>query len=211
MKKVLFLALVTLLSFGNSAYAQFNAGTFALGGSLSYNKQRMESNVYSPRAESISFTLAPGLGLFLAENLEVGLQGSYTYTSYISEDDYIGDFNVDRLMLTPYLRKYFPLNEWSGFYLQGGLGYGWGREGGEDLSAPIMTTKTFTASIAPGIMIRLGEHLGVNFQARLLGFTHNTTERKDNVNNSFTRLVPVENLQIGPDFNNLSLGISFFL
>lgn len=65
------------------------------------------------------------------------------------------------------------------------------------------------ASVAPGITIRLGEKVGIDFQANLIEFTRETIGEKGNYEE--TKSDPSENLQIGPDFNSLSLGISFFL
>ena len=153
--------------------------------------------------------VSPRIGGFLADDFEIGIQPSYTYFSFESDHPYIEDYNSDIFVLAPYLRKYIPLNEWAGFYIQGGVGFGWGRTGKDDLAESNARSRAVIAGIAPGVTIRLGKSVGIDFQASLLEYQAQTYGMKDNY--ADTKSDPVEQFTVGPNLSKVSLGISFFL
>ena len=205
---MLFTALVAVMGLTSSAYAQFSAGTTVVGGSLSYSQKQHEMYGFGTEKTTI---ITPRVGTFFQDDLEAGLQLSYVHGSWESNDPYWGNTTNanDMLMFAPYARKYFSLNEWAGFYMQGAIAYGWGRRGGEDLSKSVGRSRLWAASVAPGITIRVGERVGIDFQANLLEFTSQTYGHKDDY--SKTESKPVESFNIGPNFSKLSLGVSFYL
>ncbi|WP_224999945.1 autotransporter outer membrane beta-barrel domain-containing protein [Cesiribacter sp. SM1] len=211
MKKMLFAALVATIGFTSSAYAQFSAGTTVLGGSFSYSKDQVDYLGYygSATATAKTVTISPRIGTFLADDFEAGMQVSYMHSAFINDTDLSGKSAQDMFTLAPYGRKYFSLNEWAGFYMQGSLGFGWGRSGGDDLAGSDFRNRAFTASLAPGVTIRVGEHVGIDFQANLLQYSRTTAGIKGKY--ADTKSDPNETVQVGPNFNNVSLGISFFL
>lgn len=211
MKKMLFTALVAVLGLAGTAHAQFSTGTGVVGGSLSHSKK----NIILPYGYSTPYierntTISPRFGAFLADNFELGLQFAYTHTNYSADDNSTNnERSHDLLIVAPYGRQYFSLNEWAGFYMHGGLGLGWGRSGGKDLTSSEFRSRLFIASLAPGVTIRVGEHVGIDLQANLVEYTSQTFGDKRDY--SQTKSDPEENFKIGPDFSSLSLGISFFL
>lgn len=209
MKKMLFALLLAGFGISSNAYGQFSAGTNVLGGSFSYSEGQSEA--YSQFSMDVTYervSISPRFGTFVADNTELGLQVAYIYSAFTGSDEWYNDSSSDMLMLAPYARKYISLNDWAGFYMQGGLGYGWGKIGGEDLSKSNIRTRLFVASVAPGVTIKIGEHVGIDFQANLIEFTSSTTGLKENY--SKTKSKPSQNFSIGPDFSSLSLGLNFF-
>lgn len=200
---------MTVLGLSGRVYAQFSTGTTVVGGSLSYSKYLNDQPNASIVITDKSTTISPRVGTFLKDNLELGLQLSYVHGIRELEGYVSQTYSNDMIMLAPYIRNYFPLNEWAGFYMQGGIAYGRGRFGEKDLDESWLRTRLWAASIAPGITIRLGEKVGVDLQANLLQFTRQTSGHKDDF--SKTESKPVDNFNIGPNFSKLSLGISFIL
>lgn len=211
MRKIVFTVLAAVLGLAGTAHAQFSTGTGVVGGSLSHSKQSIMFTGpygYNMRYTERNTTVSPRIGTFLADNFELGLQFAYRHTSHNNKSTN-DESSHDLLVLTPYGRQYFSLNEWAGFYMQGGLGLGWGRSGGEDLTSSDARTRLFVASLAPGVTIRIGEHVGIDLQANLVEYTSQTYGNKSDYAN--TKSDPEENFKIGPDFSSVSLGISFFL
>jgi hypothetical protein len=212
MKKMLVAVLVAVLGFAGSAYAQFSAGTTTLGGNFSFSKSLAEYPGYYDTEEVIlkRMSIGPRIGTFVSPDFEAGLQVSYVKNVIESKSSSrISTSSEDMFMLAPYGRQYFTLNEWAGFYIQGSAAFGWGRVGVKDLSRSMTRTRVFVATLAPGVTIRAGKHLGIDFQANLLEYISSTAGLKGDYQK--TRSNPTGSISFGPDFTKVALGISFYL
>ena len=78
MKNILLLVLLGGAATATQAQNTIKAGTVALGGSIGYAQQHLESSGTTTQAtDAKTFFAAPSVGYFIADNLAIGLSLSY--------------------------------------------------------------------------------------------------------------------------------------
>ena len=209
MKKVFFTALVAGLGLAGSAQAQFSAGTVSVGGSFSLSVENTERKSGSTTREDdpvTTFELSPSIGYFMADDLELGVQIGYTRIGQ-SGDNYSRATNM--LAVGPYVRKYFSFGETVALFGEAGFTIASGkttREQGNQ-SNDFGKYSVFRVGIAPGIVFRPAERLGIELSAGFLGYTSVTQDDSD-WDGNYTRKSSDFGLSL--DTRTTSLGLKFY-
>ncbi len=216
MKKMLFTALVAVFGLTSSAYAQFSAGTIAVGGGISISSENTKYESGSTTVEgdpTTSFNLSPSVGYFLADDLEVGVQVDFTRSGQSGEDFNGDDYSEVSTIFAfgPYARKYFSLGESAAFYGEAGLGIGAGKSKYEQGSTTYEYNKMsiFSVGVTPGFVFRPAERIGVELSAGFFGFTSVKSEDPEGDDEDLT--TKSNDFGLSLDLSNVSLGVKFYL
>ncbi|WP_040396761.1 outer membrane beta-barrel protein [Cesiribacter andamanensis] len=211
MKKVLFAALVACMGLSSSAYAQFQQGTIAVGGGVSMASERskVESGNTTEKDDPInSFSLTPGIGYFIASDLEVGLRFGLGRASQKGDDE---KWVYSAFSAGPYVRKYFSLGESIALFGEGGLSFGSGKikETAGNTSREYGKSSTFALGITPGFMFKPSERIGIDLTAGYFGYRSTKSETYNNwTENEITETDSEFGLSL--DLSSVQLGVRLF-
>jgi opacity protein-like surface antigen len=211
MKKVLFAAMVAFLGLGSSAYAQFQQGTIAVGGGVSIATERSKSewgNTTEKDDPINSFSLSPGIGYFIADDVEVGLRFGLGRATQ-SGDDFKWAYSA--FSAGPYVRKYFSLGESVALFGEGGLSFGGGKfkQTAGNTTREFGKSSTFALGITPGLMFKPTDRIGIDFTAGYFGYR----SHKRDVHNNWTDNVRTDTdseFGLSLDLSSVQLGIRLF-
>jgi opacity protein-like surface antigen len=105
MKKLLLAIILVSISLG--AWAQIPRGTSTIGGSLSFDHHATKSN------KTTTFDIRPGYGLFILNNLCVGINTGLSITRQKPSNKFNGqelNYNSRSIDVGPFVRYYIPIN-----------------------------------------------------------------------------------------------------
>jgi len=207
MKKLLLLAVVTVM--GLTASAQTEKGSFVLGGSIGYYKDK-----YTPDNNKLSsFNIAPSAGYFVADNIAVGLGLGYWQAKY---DQNAGTINGGALRATmkeelfsirPFVRYYKSVSDQFKFFgnLQVPLSFGNIKSSANYPGTNTRKTNAVGASFSPGFAYFPTPKLGIEFSVE--GITYNDTsyDYESNTSNGHTK-----QFRIGANLMSPLIGVQYY-
>ena len=227
--KHLFLSTALLLA-AASAYAQTAPGTVLLNGGIGYSSDKMETPAtqYTPaiNSENKQFSFTPRVGVFVANNLAVGLQGGFesselrqpqayypgsgwlqpTYTTLIRK--------ITAFQVGPFVRYYQMVGEKAGFYgqLAGGYGKQKTKTSYDNMSSAGDTyeAKGGFADITPGFVFFPTDKFGLELTLGSLGYSSMKEKLTDPAVNTAPE-TKMTSLQARFGLSQLMLGASFHL
>jgi hypothetical protein len=200
MKKLL---LITAILFYGITSAQ-EKGTWVFGGDLNFYTANNES--FNPRGTSINninkangFAIAVRTGyVFTENNLEFGL--GLRYNTSKSNDSYNdSEFKNNTHTISPYIRKYFPVNENFSFFLQGEVAFSSVNSESNNSLTENEGNSIFTG-IRPGFVYFVTKNIALNSTIGALGYSYFTNERdgmKTSESNNFTFSLASSNIMFG--------------
>jgi hypothetical protein len=197
MKKLL---LITAILFYGITNAQ-EKGTWVFGGDLNFRTANYES--FNPGGTSINkangFAIAVRTGyVFTKNNLEFGLGLSYN-TSRINDSYNDSEFKNNTSTISPYVRKYFPVNENFSFFLQGEIAFSSVNSESNNSSTENEGNSIFTG-IRPGFVYFVTKNIALNSTIGALGYSYFRNERdgmKTFEDNNFTFSLASSNIMFG--------------
>jgi hypothetical protein len=175
MKKLL---LITAILFYGITNAQ-EKGTWVFGGDLNFRTANNES--FNPGGTSINkangFAIAVRTGyVFTKNNLEFGL--GLRYNTSKSNDSYNdSEFKNNTHTISPYIRKYFPVNENFSFFLQGEVAFSSGNSESNNNLTENERNSIFTG-IRPSFVYFVTKNIALNSTIGALGYSYFTNERR---------------------------------
>jgi hypothetical protein len=197
MKKLL---LITAILFYGITNAQ-EKGTWVFGGDLNFRTANYES--FNPGGTSISesngFAIAVRTGyVFTKNNLEFGLGLSYN-TSKINHSYNNSEFKNNTSTISPYVRKYFPVNDNFSFFLQGEVAFSIvNSESNNNLTEN--EGNSIFIGIRPGFVYFVTKNIALNSTIGALGYSYITNERdgmQTFEDNNFTFSLASSNIMFG--------------
>ncbi|MDF2156672.1 hypothetical protein [Algoriphagus sp. CAU 1675] len=216
MKKCfLFFLSFMLLSFGG--FAQLEKGNKVIGGSINFSSQSSEASGpfgVSYDTENRNFELSPDFGIFIIDNLVLGLTISYFNRNFTM--DYT-NYKVENLSsgwgAGPYIRKYFPLGEQFAFFGQLGISFSGSSEEykNENIDTPFSQKSkysVFGAKTDVGFSFFPKKWISLNLMVNPLNFTQTINKPENNPDNS--RSVS-NNFSFNVNTSSILLGAHFFI
>ncbi len=177
MKKLL-LTLTAAAAVTFAANAQTEKGKTILGGTVSYDY----SNVKDVDGSEQSFSIIPSVGVFVSDNVAVGLGIGYTWGQ---EDNGVDKVKVGEFSAAPYARLYKGDGDFK-FFGQLSVPMGWGTSKQND--DKLFSSERYGVELAPGFAYFPTEKIGIEFSVKGLYYQNTTLkpEGGDNVSsNSF--------------------------
>lgn len=133
MKKIFALALLSGLASAAQAQTVIKAGTVQLGGNVGYSRNSQDSpNInsgYNPSTLTTTasqFAIAPAAGYFVADNLAIGISGTYRITHIVNNavpSAFSSDRKVTEFRVGAFAQYYKMVSEQFGFTGTLGGGY----------------------------------------------------------------------------------------
>jgi hypothetical protein len=197
MKKLL---LITAILFYGITNAQ-EKGTWVFGGDLNFRTANNES--FNPGGTSIykanGFAIAVRTGyVFTKNNLEFGLGLTYN-TSKINDSYNNSEFKNNTYTISPYVKKYFPVNKYFSFFLQGEVAFSSVNSESINSLTENEGNSIFTG-IRPGFVYFVTKNIALNSTIGALGYSYFTNERdgmKTSESNNFTFSLASSNIMFG--------------
>ena len=191
MKKLL---LITILFFNGITIAQnadsekekitITKGTWSIGGQTSLNIFDNESNNnnITDSANGVSFSLTPDVGYVIKNNLILGLGLGYGYSE--SENDNSGNsFYRNTFIVSPYIQKFYPINNKLFFTLRGELKYS--RSNLKNYSSSFNNSTSnrsnYFAGIRPGVSFFVSKKIALDATFGALGYSRDVSENPSNL------------------------------
>lgn len=222
-KKLIIAAALCGLALGSRA--QTEKGNFLLGGNYSFNSKK--DNAEAPRINS--FTIGPKFGYFIGNNLAIGLDASYIYSSRDSWVTYttrqagpVREFNYGfryhGFNFAPFIRHYIDLNTRFKFFsnLSVSAGKNTGKYTGEYTGESAENyvkyeSRNYGASLSPGFAFFPTKKLAIEFSTYLLNYQRLEYSEKFNIPNSTNRYYPQVHhiFQFGLSTIQPSIGINY--
>jgi hypothetical protein len=197
MKKLL---LITAILFYGITNAQ-EKGTWVFGGDLNFRTANNKS--FNPGGTSIykanGFAIAVRTGyVFTKNNLEFGLGLTYN-TSKINDSYNNSEFKNNTKTISPYVKKYFPVNKNFSFFLQGEVAFSIVNSESINSLTENEGNSIFTG-IRPGFVYFVTKNIALNSTIGALGYSYFTNERdgmKTSESNNFTFSLASSNIMFG--------------
>ncbi len=195
MKKIIVMCVSCLLVV--SAWAQTTQGTISLGGALGISSST--DNNTGGETKSTTVFIAPSVGYFLADGMELGLDVAFSNEKQELDGDDAG--SVNETALGPYFKYYmFTANENFAFTLNASLLFGFTKSSPpSDVDADDMKGSSLQFSISPGFSYFFTDKIGLDFQLQGLTFRKSdpNTDADDDERSSFTFGVASFNPSLG--------------
>ncbi|SFG05966.1 outer membrane beta-barrel protein [Pontibacter chinhatensis] len=189
MKKLLFTVLLACI--GSAALAQTSRGTVVASGSLSYYDHTDKTEDEISSTENRSFSIAPGIGYMIIENLEAGISFRFTTSIQTANSAHLNQWGIREpyslteskdksFAITPYVKKYFTLSEKIAFTGEAYLSFSKGDSRYESEILEYSRTESnrsdtgFGVGIRPGITFFPTEKIGLSANFGRLGYNHTT-------------------------------------
>jgi hypothetical protein len=169
MKRVVWALIVLLMSAGSECLAQWNKGSFLVGGSVSYNREQVRESTNPNELDNLlqsEFSLTPYIGYFFADKWAAGIAPSYQNIrrtgdklifNGLTNIPYEVDATSDTFTGGVFLRRYFPVTDNFTFFLHGQFNAGETNviniiyANGVDISDSDNTTRLLSGALRPGI------------------------------------------------------------
>lgn len=166
MKKLLFMLIGCLFSVG--LFAQTTRGTVALGGAIGISS--VTDHNTGGETKSTTVFIAPSVGYFLADGMELGLNLSFSNEKEEFEGDDAG--SVNETALGPYFKYYmFTANEDFAFTLNASLFFGFSKQSPpSDADLDDIKGSSVQFSISPGFSYFFTNKIGLDFQLQGITF-----------------------------------------
>jgi len=216
MKKIIFF-LYFIWGLGSVTMAQTQAGNIFMNTSLGWNNDESTSNgtnsagvVTSNSQKSSSFNIQPMVGIFITDNLALGIFTNYSYsenTSIYSDVSNNYSSKNNSITIGPFIRKFFPLNERFAIYGQGNIGFSHSSTRFEpEIVGSVFNTNSktnnFSAALRPGIVFFATSKIGVDLSVQ--GLQYSIGKEKNSSRS-------ISNFNAGFNFPNLNIGLNIYL
>lgn len=176
--KKLFLTLSAAVALTFVANAQTEKGKTILGGNVSYDY----SNIKDVDGNIQSFSILPSVGVFVSDNVAVGLGIGYTWNQ---DDDGTDKVKLGAFTAAPYARLYKGDGDFK-FFGQLSVPMAWGNSKANDTK--LGSSEQYGVELAPGFAYFPTDKIGIEFSVRGL-YYQNTTIKPEgggsSVSNSF--------------------------
>jgi len=194
MKKLLFTAAIAVLGF-TSVNAQdemttvggFEEGDVFVSGSVGFGNEsfgEQSSNV---------FNFAPKAGLFVSDNIAVGVKAGFT--SFSGDNDGVDTVDQNEYAVGAFGRYYFaPSNQFS-LFTELGVDYTTGEDKLADLEYD-----GFDIAFAPGISYFVSDNFSIEATLGVLSYETNKFDGADDSTNTFN---------VGLDFADINFGVVY--
>jgi hypothetical protein len=230
MKKLAF-SLLSLCAMANAyqVRAQIPAGTKLVGGNIGYNRgtysvhdQRYPIGQQTYENKSNRFNINPNVGVFLADNLAVGITASYSSSKQTSPyyegpapDLYSQVSKGYSVSAAPFLRYYYLPTETFGLYGQLSAGYSYQRGRTNYSSANRLSDKSsgysVFSNITPALVFFPIAKLGLELTFGSIGYGSGSSQSDNPVSGQPNRKETQSGFGANFGFNNLALGASYYL
>lgn len=174
MKNLFLTGLLALL--GTGAFAQTTAGNISVGGSVSINT--LSNEFQNGENKGSFFTLAPSVGYFIKDGLELGMNTRLAFGSSTTQNEgSTSEYKLRTFVYSvgPYLTKYVPVTEKLHFTASGGLGYENSRTKIPDENEELVSTSSgYYLSAAPGLTYFATEKLGFSIYIGSIRYSKST-------------------------------------
>jgi hypothetical protein len=205
MKKPIILFIVVSFCLVTSVCAQVDKGNFMLGGTLSFSSDNTNKPSTIGEFKTTQFSFAPKFG--------VGLSGNWIFGGLIEVDvahlesttSSIDDLKNATYLAGIFVRKFFPFKNQFGFFGEGNLKYGFGKNTtsfsstGTKLEEKL---KEYSISVNPGFYFKPTQKFFIEASIGNIGYAH-TTNKPDNGEEGKEGVFEFSLT------NNLSLGLFF--
>jgi hypothetical protein len=216
MKKYLFLISFHFLTL-SASFGQTSSGTFMLGGSVNLNGRNYQTG---PTENTSSGYSLPGqAGVFVRDNLALGLTFNYSSDEYQSEymsngTSSISRNNIHSYFVGPFVREYMPITDKLFFFGQGtaGLSYYQSQQEtnmpGPDNPDSKSKSRGAFAELSPGFTYFITSKIGLDLNTAAFTYNYSKT-RSGTISNESTN--QSHGFNVGLDLASLSYGIRFYL
>ena len=153
-------------------------GQKTIGGAIGFEKEEVGVK------ETTKFDIAPKIGYFLADDIEIGTSVGYTQEKEGSNKD-------ETYFVKPYARKYWMPEARFMPFAQGDVLLGWGEDNNND------SEFAWGINFRPGFMYRFSKRVAFDTTIGRIGYNNNGGD--DN-----------EDYGIGFDLNDLKIGVTIF-
>ncbi|MGI4760490.1 MAG: hypothetical protein ACRYF0_07275 [Janthinobacterium lividum] len=191
MKTLFALALLSGLASAAQAQTDIKAGTVQLGGNVGYFRNSLESptnngSYYYSKATTTNsqFSVAPSVGFFVADNLAVGISGSYQmfHSKYNESVGVTSELKSKQYQIGAFVQYYKMVTEQFGF--TGTLGGGY--QYAENFYTGSPPTKGAYANLTPGLVFFPIPKLAIGASIGGLNYTYASYKAPDSFNSSET-------------------------
>ncbi len=166
--KKLFLTLSAAIAVTFAANAQTEKGTTILGGNVSYDYNKVKD----ADGDIQSFSILPNVGVFVSDNVAVGLGFGYTFSQ---NDDGTEKAKTGEFSVAPFARLYKGDGNFK-FFGQLSVPMGWGNQKTNDTK--IGTTERYGVALSPGFAYFPTSKIGIEFSVRGL-YYENATQKPE--------------------------------
>jgi outer membrane protein len=153
-------------------------GQKTIGGAIGFDKDETAGK------ETTFFSIAPKIGYFLADDIEIGASAGFTQTEFSGA-------KTKEYGVSPYARKYWMPEARFMPFMQGDILLGW-----EDVESSGADFK-WGVNIRPGFMYRFSKRVAFDTTIGRIGYNDNVGD--DN-----------KDYGIGINLNNVNLGVTIF-
>ena len=153
-------------------------GQKTIGGAIGFDKDETAGK------ETTFFSIAPKIGYFLADDIEIGASAGFTQIEFSGA-------KTKEYSVSPYLRKYWMPEARFMPFMQGDVLLGW-----EDVESNGADFK-WGVNISPGFMYRFSKRVAFDTTIGRIGYNDNVGD--DN-----------KDYGIGINLNNVNLGVTIF-
>ena len=199
MKKLL---LITAILFYGVTSAQ-EKGTWVFGGELNFSNGESEYQDSTSDYNAFGITAKTGY-VFIKNNLELGLGLGYS-TSKNESYDYNYENKYNSYTISPYIKKYLPINDIFSFFLQGEVAFSnYNRKEKYD-NYDNTDGNTFFIGLRPGFVYFVTKNIALNANIGALGYSTNKY-KSDNITESKSN-----SFSFNLNSSNLIFGLSYYL
>ncbi|MGV3761873.1 outer membrane beta-barrel protein [Parapedobacter sp.] len=193
--KKLFLTLTAAAAVTFAANAQTEKGKTILGGNVAYD----HTSVKDVDGSEQSFSIIPSVGVFVSDNVAVGLGIGYAWNQ---EDDGTDKAQVGEFSAAPFARLYKGNGDFK-FFGQLSVPMGWGNTKFND--DKVSNTERYGVELAPGFAYFPTDKIGIEFSVRGLYYQNTTFKPEEGGDNVSTN-------SFGLNANSLAprIGIQFY-
>ncbi|MCA8832903.1 hypothetical protein [Hymenobacter pini] len=214
-----------------SAAAQITKGTKLLGGNVGYNRTTSSTTTHDPaippsqqklETKSRQFNVDPQVGLFIANNLAIGLSIGYysgkstnPYSLAQVSDLYLRISHSNSLQVAPYLRYYYMPIATFGIFGQLSASYGRGKYTSVvNTPEPIherSRQENIYISVTPTMVYFPIDKIGLELSCGSIGYSRTTGRSTSSEPRYFGNAGTSSSFGASFGFNYLNLGASYYL
>lgn len=157
--KKLFFTLAIMLGLATTVSAQ-EVGQIWVGGSVGFNSTKVGDG-----DRTTSYRIIPEIGYVFAENLGIGVKLGYAHNKSIlgSEETFKDSFTVN-----PFVRYSFLKGSIGGLFIDGGVGYTYGKGEGDNAAK----LNAWEVGFKPGVAIQVSDKITLTGKFGFLGYQH---------------------------------------
>ncbi|QNF33492.1 hypothetical protein HUW51_12460 [Adhaeribacter swui] len=184
-----------------NCFGQLNKGTLLLGGNIRYTNKAVSDDdlrsVNNHEGNQKEFVVGPRAGIFLKNNLAVGLLLNYEHQKQRNWDEYNNLFygsQTQILKLGPFIRYYHFIVPELAVFGQGAITYNYNFNSHD--------TFVFTANVSPGLTYFITPKLGLEMNLGGISYTRGVYKpnKEDRATSNLIDLQLISGLQIGGSF-----------